>query len=173
MAFPSNPINGQSVTINNVTYTYYSAYASWTRSSTNWAGITYVAAPTPPTVGVTNGSQWYDTASDTLFTYEYDGVSSHWVDISTPTFSTNNSSAIYSADNATAYINVNLVPTLSSTYSIGTSAQPMANVFVGNVYTSALYWASNGNVISTGGSSSGSNNITAARVMGYNLVFGG
>ena len=95
MAFPSSPVNGQTAVLNGLTYSYNSTTKAWTRVQTNWAGITYVANVAPPTTNLTAGSQWYDTNSDTLFSYEYDGVTSHWVDISTPTVTTSGLGSTY------------------------------------------------------------------------------
>jgi hypothetical protein len=51
--------------------------------------ITYTANTAPPATGNTVGSQWYNTSTDTLYEYEYDGTTYHWVDISSPTLATN------------------------------------------------------------------------------------
>jgi hypothetical protein len=51
--------------------------------------ITYTANTAPPATGNTVGSQWYNTSTDTLYEYEYDGVTYHWVDIASPTLATN------------------------------------------------------------------------------------
>ena len=110
MSFPASPVNNQIATVNGLSYTYNSTYGAWTRNTSNWAGITYVASSAPATTNVTAGSQWYDTSSDTLFTYEFDGTSSHWVDISTPTFSSNSFANVYASLNGAAFLFANLTP---------------------------------------------------------------
>ena len=47
-------------------------------------GITYTANTAPPVTGNTVGSQWYNTSTDTLYSYEFDGTSYYWVDITSP-----------------------------------------------------------------------------------------
>lgn len=46
--------------------------------------ITYTAATAPPGAGNNKGDQWYNTSTDTLYEYVYDGISYYWVDITTP-----------------------------------------------------------------------------------------
>jgi hypothetical protein len=46
--------------------------------------LVYTAATTPPAYGNNTGDQWYNTATDTLYEYIYDGVAYYWVDITTP-----------------------------------------------------------------------------------------
>jgi len=45
-------------------------------------GITYTAATTPPVSGNITGDQWYNTSTDVLYEYIFDGTSRYWVDIS-------------------------------------------------------------------------------------------
>jgi hypothetical protein len=123
MAFPISPINNQVAVVNGISYTYNSTTTAWVRNfsaggnvtignltvntgifwsnGTAWSSgsggggsITYTANTAPPTTGNTVGSQWYNTSTDTLYEYEYDGTSYHWVDITTPTFSANSSNLI-------------------------------------------------------------------------------
>ena len=44
--------------------------------------------PTSPTVG----DIWYDTSTDIMYRYTYDGVNSNWIDVTSPTVSSNASS---------------------------------------------------------------------------------
>jgi hypothetical protein len=50
------------------------------------SGITYTSDPTSPAFP-NIGDQWYDTGTDILYEYIEDGVSSYWVDVQSPIFS--------------------------------------------------------------------------------------
>ena len=80
MAFPLSPVNGQTATLNSITYVYNSTSTSWTRvpavNSTSSA-----SPPSNPKVG----DIWYDSGTDDMFRYTSDGVSSYWLDITGPT----------------------------------------------------------------------------------------
>lgn len=49
-------------------------------------GITYTANVSPPIVGNLAGDQWYNTSSDVLYEYSFDGTSYYWVDQSGAAF---------------------------------------------------------------------------------------
>ena len=51
-------------------------------------GIAYTASATAPASG-TNGDQWYNTTTDTLYEYVNNGVDSFWLDVQTPIISSN------------------------------------------------------------------------------------
>lgn len=89
MSFPSNPVNGQTVVVNSISYTYNTSIPGWTRNQavSTSSGISYTANTSPPvSATITVGSQWYNTATDVLYEYTYDGVNYVWVDISSSTF---------------------------------------------------------------------------------------
>lgn len=52
----------------------------------NSGGITYTANVTPPTFGNLTGDQWYNTTTDVLYEYSYDGQNYYWVDQSGAAF---------------------------------------------------------------------------------------
>ena len=52
-------------------------------------GIVYTANTTPPSSGNTVGSQWYNTSTDALYEYTYDGTSYYWVDITSSAVASN------------------------------------------------------------------------------------
>ena len=84
---------------------------------TGGGGITYTANVAPPLSGNVAGSQWYNTSTDTLYEYQYDGVSYHWVDITSATVNAGNISA---AVNGNVYVSANVIPTANTFYSLGT-----------------------------------------------------
>ena len=83
--FPSSPVNGQLAVINNITYAYNSSTGSWTRQQHFFNSTGSV----PPTTNLLVGDTWYNTSDDTLYRYTYDGTSYYWVDIITPTVTSN------------------------------------------------------------------------------------
>ena len=89
MAFPSSPVNGQTATVDSITYTYASATNSWKRQQTN--AIKSTTSSTPPS-SPTVGDTWYDTTNDIIYRYTYDGSSNYWIDTSSATVSSNASS---------------------------------------------------------------------------------
>jgi hypothetical protein len=85
--FPSNPSNGQTLTVTvagaNTVYTYNSTYGVWrskgtatTISSGGGASVTISdAAPSSPSAG----DMWFDSEDLILYVYYNDGSSSQWV----------------------------------------------------------------------------------------------
>lgn len=58
-------------------------------------GITYSANTAPPIAGNLTGDQWYNTSSDVLYEYSFDGTNYYWVDQSGAAFgNTNGASGI-------------------------------------------------------------------------------
>lgn len=84
MAFPVSPLNGATTTVNGITYTYASATNSWTRVT-----ISRTTAGTSPPASPNLGDEWYDTSSDILFTRITDGTSIYWLDIISPSITSN------------------------------------------------------------------------------------
>ena len=54
-------------------------------------GVTLTSATSPPVSGNLLGDQWYNTSSDVLYEYINDGVAAYWVDVSSPSTSSNSS----------------------------------------------------------------------------------
>lgn len=74
-------------------------------------GGAYTAAATPPVSGNNAGDKWYNTSTDTLYEYVYDGVAYYWVDITTPV----------TGNVSTGYVNRKYTATGSAnTYAIST-----------------------------------------------------
>jgi hypothetical protein len=111
MAFPSSPTNNQTTVINGITYTYNSTNATWTRQTTTGANVsayygTFSATLSAPTIlqnGVrvykytaqstapsapSPGDEWYQTTTDIIFKYVFDGSNYEWIDTSTPLYNT-------------------------------------------------------------------------------------
>ena len=69
------------------------------------AGLTFTAAATPPASGNNSGDQWYNTTTNVLYEYIYDGVSYYWVDVQTPITGNTNSGYVnrkYTSDGSSA-----------------------------------------------------------------------
>lgn len=49
-------------------------------------GITFTTGLTPPVSGNLAGDQWYNTATDAVYEYIYDGLNYYWVDVSGAAF---------------------------------------------------------------------------------------
>jgi len=82
--FPDSPSNGDTFTLNGVTYAYNSTKGVWKDTA--------VGTPPPPSVtssdtapsSPTSGDLWYRTDDSTLYVYYNDGSSSQWVGVSGP-----------------------------------------------------------------------------------------
>jgi hypothetical protein len=79
----------------------------WAGNGNPIAGITYTASSSPPS-GPTKGDQWYDTDTDILYEYVFDGTSSYWVDIQTIPLAADSTISVgassYSNSNVAAYL---------------------------------------------------------------------
>jgi len=85
MPFPSNPTNGQQVTVNGTLYTYNSAKDAWSRTSSvgSTAGGVVVVSEIPPAT-VANPDRvniWIDSDSGKQYVYVNDNTSSQWVEL--------------------------------------------------------------------------------------------
>jgi hypothetical protein len=101
--------------------------AAWSSGSTSSSGSIQYTANTVPPSSATVGSQWFNTTTNQLFEYTYDGLGYYWVDISGPT------STIY-ASNGSTY-------TLTTITSFGSNGNTVVsgNLTVnGNVYANNI-----------------------------------
>ncbi|WP_353480145.1 hypothetical protein [Haliscomenobacter sp.] len=117
-------------------------------------GVTYTAATSPP-VSSKVTDQWYDTASDVLYEYIFDGTSDYWVDTTSPAFA--------GGVVANVAISGTLIPIANVTYDIGTSSGYFRNTYTQNLYTNNRLPAYNmplGAVVQTVMSSSLGGSIT-------------
>ena len=140
-------------------------------------GVPYTAASVPPTANVVVGSQWFNTDTNVLYEYLYDGTSYYWIDQTGPAIAISGGS-IPSGGNGTQIVNGtsnvsittadgNITVGVAGTANVVTISTDSMNV-VGNV--SATYFIGNGSQLTGISASGGAGN---ARVMGYSLVFGG
>jgi len=53
------------------------------------SGFVYTAATSPPATGNNKGDQWYNTSTDILYEYQFDGTSFYWVDVSSTAVAAN------------------------------------------------------------------------------------
>lgn len=68
---------------------FWSNGTQFTSGGGGGAGVTYTANTAPPTSGNISGDQWYNTATDALYEYQFDGTNSYWVDVTTPSVAAN------------------------------------------------------------------------------------
>lgn len=102
----------------NVTATNIGTDVTVTISGGGGTGLTYTANTVPPTTGNVKGDQWYNTTTNVLYEYIYDGINYYWVDIQTPvtgnvttgyvsrTFTTDGSANTYTISTGCAVTNV-------------------------------------------------------------------
>jgi hypothetical protein len=102
--------------------------ALYTTTGLYWAGNAQLirGGPTSTTSstapgGATVNDIWYDTTTDTIYRYTFDGTNTYWVDMNGPTF------GYLGANSATAYASNLSVPGLST----------LGSVIAGNVIPSA------------------------------------
>jgi hypothetical protein len=63
------------------------AFAKANTGGSGGGGVTYTADINPPSANVNIGDQWYSTSEDILYEYINNGVTSNWVDTSSPVVS--------------------------------------------------------------------------------------
>jgi len=82
-------------------------------------GVPYTAAAVPPVANVVVGSQWFDTDTNVLYEYMYDGTSYYWIDITGPAIGTNGVMEGSVLANGNSNVNVsfngNITATVSNT----------------------------------------------------------
>ena len=137
---------------------YWASNGTLMQTGGGGGSITYTADVAPPSSGNTIGSQWYNTTTNTLYEYTFDGNSTYWVDITSPTIAApgSNIGNLYPALSGSSFFYTNLVPA-STTYTIGTSTSAVSTVYATTVQTA--------NIIASGvyypnGASITSNSIT-------------
>ena len=115
--------------------TFGNTVITWTDVSTSGGtGLTYTAAATPPASGNNKGDQWYNTTTDTLYEYTYDGTGNYWVDISSPTMYSGNIVSLIAnigpVIDGNTYVSANLIPSSNVTYSLGTPTQRFSSLYL-------------------------------------------
>jgi hypothetical protein len=79
--FPNSPSNGDTVTVNNVTYTYNSTSGAWKTTATSGSGgggASVTVSETAP-ASPTEGDLWFDPSVLKTFVYYNDGTANQWV----------------------------------------------------------------------------------------------
>jgi hypothetical protein len=142
MSFPSSPSNGQTATVNGISYQYNSTTNAWTRQLTQ-TGEKTTTSTTPP-VNPGPGDAWYNPTTDVILTYMYDGANWWWIDRDGPNFGSGN--YVYGNLNLSG----NIVPTSNVTYNLGSPTQRFASLYL------------SGNTIDLGGATIKSDATTGA-----------
>jgi hypothetical protein len=111
--------------------------------------VNYTASTTPP-ASPTTGWLWYNTTTDVIYEYIYDGTTNYWVDISSPAF----------AGGVVANVAIagSLLVNANTTYDIGSSGQVFRNVYATNYYGNGATLS--GIVTSVSNINNGTSNIT-------------
>jgi hypothetical protein len=137
------------------------------------SGITYTSDPTSPAFP-NIGDQWYDTSTDILYEYIEDGVSSYWVDVQSPIFSSGITNSVVGNVSITGplssigHLTVARTITASgniitlSNISISNSANILGNLTVGGNVAFSRDATVAANLTVTGNIASG--NITTANI---------
>jgi hypothetical protein len=158
MSFPSSPTNGQLATVNNITYSYNSSLAAWTRATNLLANLTvnslitgsgafypngvplatsYTSSTTAP--GNANiKDQWYNPSTDVLYEYVTDGTSSYWVDYSSE-------GAGYTT--TTQNIVTSVTPYSNNTINVGAVGSAFANLYISNIIAAGSTITVTGNIV--------------------------
>ena len=85
--FPDSPSNGDTFTLNGVTYAYNSTKGVWKDTAVGVLPATVTSSDTAP-ANPSAGDLWYRTDVSSLYVYYNDGSSSQWVGVSGPTGAT-------------------------------------------------------------------------------------
>ena len=148
MSFPSSPANGQTTFVNNISYTYNGALSAWIRNPGINAPIKSVSAPTPPT-NPQVADEWYNTVTDTLYRYTYDGTNTYWVDVESPTVGIGATNSITYYGNLAPYsglgyvgITGELKPTANLAYNLGDTTAFWSNAYINNIIANnSIIWS--------------------------------
>jgi hypothetical protein len=116
-------------------------------------GVPYTAASVPPTANVVVGSQWFNTGTNVLYEYMYDGTSYYWIDLTGPSIGTNGVMEGSVLANGNSNVSVNFNGNINATIS-GTNVvtwAPAGEYVAGNISaTGAIYSNYNTNTANTG-----------------------
>ena len=82
--FPDNPSNGDTFTLNGVTYAYNSTKGVWKDTAVGTPPAPSVTSSDTAPANPSSGDLWYRTDDSTLYVYYNDGSSSQWVGVSGP-----------------------------------------------------------------------------------------
>jgi len=110
--FPDSPSNGDTFTLNGVTYAYNSAKGVWKDTAVGVLPATVTSSDTAP-LNPKAGDLWYRTDVSSLYVYYNDGSSSQWVGVSGPTGATGPTGA--DGSSVISYANFAAFPTTNNT----------------------------------------------------------
>jgi hypothetical protein len=122
-------------------------------------GVPYTAATIPPTANLVVGSQWFNTSTNVLYEYMYDGTSYYWIDITGPAIGTNGAVTGNSLINGTSSIivasngNANVSIAGTSNVVVFSSSGLTTNGAVYSNYNTNT--ANTGSFMATGGNTKG------------------
>jgi len=122
-------------------------------------GVPYTAAAIPPTANVVVGSQWFDTDTNVLYEYMYDGTSYYWIDITGPAIGTNGAQAGTYLANGNSNVAIN-----DSNGAVSISVAGTSNV----AFFSQTGETVNGNITLTGNIAGGNVTTAGAVYSNYN-----
>jgi hypothetical protein len=113
--FSDSPSNGDTFTLNGVTYTYNSTKGVWKDTAVGTPPAPSVTSSDTAPVSPSAGDLWYRTNDSTLYVYYNDGSSSQWVGVSGPSGPAGNNGAAGAAgadgaDAITRYANLAAFP---------------------------------------------------------------
>jgi hypothetical protein len=111
--------------------------------------VNYTASGTPP-ASPTAGWQWYNTSTDVLYEYIFDGTDDYWVDISSPAF----------AGGVVANVSIagSMLVNANAAYDIGSSSQTFRDVYAQNYYGNGATLT--GIITSVSNINNGTSNVT-------------
>jgi hypothetical protein len=129
----------------------------WSGNGNPIAGITYTASASSP-AGPSKGDQWYDTVSDILYEYIFDGTSSYWVDIQTSVIAAN--ATVASPDAFYAYANTKIGTNTNSNLVVVATTSSTSNTTGALVVGGGVGVAGNVNI---GGNASITSNLIVSQ----------
>ena len=111
--------------------------------------VNYTASGTPP-ASPTTGWLWYNTSTDVIYEYIFDGTTNYWVDISSPAF----------AGGVVANVSIagSMLLNANSVYDLGSASQQLRDVYATNYYGNGATLS--GIITSTANINNGTSNIT-------------
>jgi hypothetical protein len=117
--------------------------------------VNYTASGTPPASPLA-GWQWYNTTTDVLYEYLFDGTDDYWVDISSPAF----------AGGVVANVSIagSMLLNANSVYDLGSASQQLRDVYATNYYGNGSTLT--GIITSVANINNGTSNVSIATANG-------
>ena len=120
--------------------------------------VNYTASTTPPASPLA-GWQWYNTSTDVLYEYLFDGTDDYWVDVSSPAFSNG------PAGNMS--ISGSLLPSANITYDLGSTTNRWKDLWLAGttLYLGDAVLSASGTSVSLGTGNVTGGNVTTAGIV--------